>query len=210
MNESAKSSKRYQPYDDLRFYPGMHLREERKRQLQSAALEPTDLTADDIVYCLGLMVTQTMYSIFKVVEDRWGTSAMEEVAWEWGRRRGHHSLHTWLAARGLENARLTPEVWARYQDYRHAISGPTHIESRVAYEGDRVILTRPSCLFHNGRPEGQKSLCNVICEGMIQGYYEVSPNLTLDISPCMSKGTSDSHCMVRFGFDRDRSGSAER
>ena len=116
------SDTKYKPYDDLRLYPGIHLSEERKRQLDEDAIEPDELSPEDIIYKLGRMVTGTMYSLLEMVEERWGKEAARETAVEWGRRRARINLAGWMKSRGVTS--LTPELWARFQDYRHINLGP--------------------------------------------------------------------------------------
>ena len=43
---STVDKTRYKPYDDLRLYPGAHLSEERRRQLDEDALDPDEITTD--------------------------------------------------------------------------------------------------------------------------------------------------------------------
>ena len=151
------SDTKYKPYDDLRLYPGIHLSEERKRELDGDAIEPDELSPEDIIYKLGRMVTGTMYSLLEMVEERWGKEAARETAVEWGRRRARINLAGWMKSRGVTS--LTPELWARFQDYRHIISGPLHAPSYIEYSGENdLVLNRKACLFHDGRPEGYGQL----------------------------------------------------
>ena len=196
---SATTEKeQYRPYDDLRLYPGVHLSDERRRQLDRDEVEPDELTTDDIVYKLSRMVTGTLYGLMELVEERWGKEAARDLAVEWGRRRGRDNLKRFLKWRGAE--RLTPELWARFQDYRHLISGPVHAASFLTYEGEsEVVLNRTGCLFHDGRPKGMDSYCNPVAEGKFVGYAEVCPELESRHPICKSRGDSDSdHCQVRF------------
>ncbi len=193
------SDTKYKPYDDLRLYPGIHLSEERKRQLDEDAVEPDQLSPEDIVYKLGRMVTGTMYSLLEMVEERWGKEAARETAVEWGRRRARINLAGWMKTRGVTS--LTPELWARFQDYRHIISGPLHAPSYIEYSGENdLVLNRKACLFHDGRPEGMDSYCAPACDGMFVGYAEASPDFEGDMPVCMSRGTSDSRCEVHFSI----------
>ncbi len=43
---TSGESKRYTPYSDLRLYPGVHLSDERRRQLDADEVEPDQLTTD--------------------------------------------------------------------------------------------------------------------------------------------------------------------
>jgi hypothetical protein len=101
-----------------------------------------------------------------------------------------------------ELEKLTPELWARFQDYRHLISGPVHAPSFIKYEGDSdLVLDRTGCLFHDGRPEGVTSYCGPAADGMFVGYADVCPELSSEHPICKSRGTSDSdHCQVRFSI----------
>ena len=196
---TSGESKRYTPYSDLRLYPGIHLSDERRRQLDEDEVEADQLTTDDLFYKLGRMVTGTMYGMMELIEERWGKDAAREVAFEWGRQRARENLKQWLRTRGLK--RLTPEIWARFQDYRHIISGPTHSPSFCSYQGEsEVVLNRTTCVFHNGRPEGVDSYCAPACDGMFAGYAEACPEFEGGMPVCMSRGTSDSRCQVRFSF----------
>ncbi len=197
MSENETS---YTPYNDLRLYPGIHLSEERCRQLDEDAVEPDELSTDDITYKLSRMVTGTMYGLLEVIEERWGKQAAREVTFEWARRRGRENLRRWMKERGAEH--LTPELWARFQDYRHIISGPIHARSFISYEGDSdVVLNRTGCLFHDGRPEGMDSYSGTVADGKFVGYNEVCPEITSEHPICKGRGTSDSdHCQVRFSI----------
>lgn len=99
MSESGTDTK-YKPYNDLRLYPGIHLSEERKKQLDEDAIEPDQLSAEDIIYKLGRMVTGTMYTLLAMVEDKWGKEAARETAVEWGRQRARENLAGWMKSRG--------------------------------------------------------------------------------------------------------------
>src|ERR1700693_3527747 len=61
---------RYQPNRDLRLYPGANLSAERRKLLDEHAVDPEDLTTDDIVYCLSRLCTVTMYELVAQVEER--------------------------------------------------------------------------------------------------------------------------------------------
>ena len=190
----------YTPYSDLRLYPGVHLSDERRRRLDDDAVEPDELTAEDIIYKLSRMVTGTMYSVMELVEERWGKDAARELVVEWGRRRGRDNLRKFLRQRG--ETRLTPELWARFQDYRHLISGPVHANSFLSYEGESdVVLNRTGCLFHDGRPDGMDSYCEPVAQGKFAGYAQECPELESEHPVCKSRGDSDSdHCQVRFSI----------
>jgi len=191
----------YRPVNDLRLYPGIHLNKERREQLDKDEIDPTELTIDDIVFKLARLVTGTLYSLIQLIEERWGKQAARDLIYEWGRRRAHENLKRWMDARGLK--KLTPQAWAKFQDYRHLISGPVHAPSLLHYEGDsEVILNRTGCLFHDGRPEGMDSYCGVSADGMFVGYTEVCPELKCEHPICKSRGTSpDERCQVRFRID---------
>ena len=128
----------YEPYNDLRLYPGIHLSADRRRALDEDAIEPDDLSNEDIIYKLSRMVTGTMYTVMELVEERLGEEQARELMVEWGRRRARENLRKWMGRRGLE--KLTPELWARFQDYRHLISGPVHAPSFIKYEGDSDLV----------------------------------------------------------------------
>ena len=190
---------RYEPFSDLRMYPGRQLSAERRRQLDGDAVGPKELSTDDIVYKLSRMVTGTLYSMIELIEERCGKEAAREMVREWGRRRAHENLERWMRARGA--TKLTPELWAQFQDYRHLISGPVHAQSFLHYEGEaQVVLDRKGgdCLFHGGRPEGMDSYCGVSADGMFVGYAEVCPELSCEHDPCVSRGTAETDCVVRF------------
>jgi hypothetical protein len=196
--ETPAEKEEYRPYKELGFYPGIHLSPERKRELDEDAVEPNELTTDDIVYKLSRMITGTFYGFIRVIEDKWGKEAAREVAFEWGHQRGRENLERWMEARGVK--RLTPELLARYQDYRHLISGPLLAPSFTEYEGESdLVLNRSVCLFHDGRPEGMDSYCWVYADGMYLGYKEACPELTCEHPICKSRGTSkDNRCQVRY------------
>ena len=183
----------------MRLYPGIHLSEERRRQLDADELEPDELTTDDIVYKLSRMVTGTLYGLMEMIEERWGKEAARDLVVEWGRRRGRDNLKRFLAQKGTD--RLTPELWARFQDYRHLVSGPVHSPSFLTYEGDsEVVLNRTGCLFHDGKPEGVDSYCIPVAEGKFVGYAEVCPELTSEHPICKSRDDSGDRCQVRFSI----------
>ena len=194
---STAEKERYRPYDDVRLYPGVHLSDERRRRLDEDAVGPDELTTEDIVYKLSRMVTGTMYTMLELIEERWGKDVAREMVTEWGRRRGSENLKRYLDQQGID--RMTPELWARFQDYRHLISGPVHVQSFLSYEGDsEIVLNRSGCLFHDGRPQGMDSYCAPMAEGIFVGYAEACPGLESRHSICKSRGDSESHCQVRF------------
>ncbi len=191
----------YTPYNDLRLYPGIHLSAERLRELDEETVEADELSSEDIVYKLARTVTGTMYGLLAHIEGRWGKEAAREIAFEWGRERARENLRRWLSRRGTD--RLTPELWARFQDYRHLISGPLHAPSFISYKSEtEVVLDRTGCLFHTGRPEGMDSYCPSAADGMFVGYAEVCPGFEADMPVCMGRGTSDSRCQVRFSLPK--------
>jgi len=197
---------RYQPHSDLRFYPGAQLSDERRALLDSDALDPDELTEEDIAYKLGRMVTGTMYGLIEQIEERWGKPAAREAIFEWGRRRGRDNLARFMTARGATT--LTPELLAKFQDYRHLISGPEHAHSFIRYaeptDGvDNVVLSRTGCVFHTGRPSGMDSYSGTLAEGKWVGYAEVCPELSCEWRFCMSKGTSETGCELNFRIRRD-------
>jgi hypothetical protein len=205
--DEAASAGHYQPVRDLRFYPGGQLSAERREALEGQAVEPTELTTDDIVYCLARLVTTTMYGFIEQIERRWGQDAAREVVVQWARERARNSLATWMQARGLE--RLTPEDLARFQDYRHLTSGPIHAHSFVAYEpgtgsGEEatLTLTRTGCLFHCLRPPGMQSYSSCVSQGSNLGYQDAYPELQLQFDYCMSDGSSASGCRAVFKIGR--------
>ena len=124
---NSKEGTKYVPYSDLRLYPGIHLSEERHKQLDEDSVDPDKLSSEDIIYKLSSMVTGTMYGLLSLIEERWGKQAAREVAFEWGRGRARENLKRWMGHQGVD--RLTPEIWAKFQDYRHIISGPIHSPS---------------------------------------------------------------------------------
>jgi hypothetical protein len=192
---------RYQPHADLRFYPGAQLSDERRQLLDNDALDPDQLSVDDIVYKLGRMVTGTMYGLIEQIEERWGKEAAREAIFEWGRRRGRDNITRFMAARGANE--ITPELWAKFQDYRHLISGPEHAHSFMRYDEshdgtDEVVLNRTGCIFHTGRPSGMDSYSGTVAEGKWLGYGEAFPELSCEWGFCMSKGTSETGCQVKF------------
>ena len=190
---------RYQPYSELTLYPGMQLSAERRRQVDENLIEPDEVSADDIIYKLSRMVTGTLYSLIALMEERWGKEAARELVFQWGRRWARETLERWMHARGAK--RLTPELWARFQDYHHLISGPIGAPSFVRYEGDsQLVLNRTgqNCMLHTGRPEGMDSYCGIAADGIFGGYGEVCPELSCEHHPCVSRGTSESDCVVRF------------
>ena len=195
---TARDSKtQYRPVDELqlRFYPGCNLRPERIRQLEEDAVSPDELTTDDIVYKLSRMVTDTMYGILEVVEERWGKDVAHEVCLEWARRRSRVSVQRFMKTRSVQ--KLTPGVWAEFQDYRHLISGPVHAGSFITYEDDtHLLMNRQSCLFHTHRPEGMDSYSETFSSGCFIGYNEAFPEFSGETLICMSRG--DSRCQLRF------------
>jgi hypothetical protein len=198
---NLEKPERYQPHEDLRFYPGGQLSDERRALLDTDAVDPDELTADDIIYKLGRMVTGTMYGLIQQIEERWGKPAAREAIFEWGRRRGRDNLARFMSAR--EATKLTPELLAKFQDYRHLISGPEHAYSFIQYQDsedgvDNVVLNRTGCVFHTGRPSGMDSYSGTLGEGKWVGYAEVCPELSCEWGFCMSKGTSETGCQVRF------------
>ena len=197
---AANRREPYEPYDDLRLYPGIHLGPLRRKALDEDDIEPDELSNEDIIYKLSRMVTGTMYSLLELVEERLGEEQTRDLMVEGGRRRARENLRKWMSRRGLE--RLTPELWARFQDYRHLISGPVHAPSFIRYAGDSdLVLDRTGCLFHDGRPEGMNSYCGPAADGMFAGYAEVCPELSSEHPICKARGTSDSdHCQVRFSI----------
>ena len=202
---NSKEGTKYVPYSDLRLYPGMHLSEERRKQLDEDSLDPDKLSSEDIIYKLSSMVTGTMYGLLGLIEEKWGKQAARDVAFEWGRGRARENLKKWMAHQGVD--RLTPEIWAKFQDYRHIISGPIHSPSFVTFEGDsEVVLDRTGCIFHNGHPGGPEdmdSYCAPACDGMFEGYADACPEFNGEMPVCMSRGTSESTCQVRFNINGD-------
>jgi hypothetical protein len=199
--DSHEVDGRYRPNRDLRFYPGANLSSERRKALEDQAVDPEDLTADDIVYCLSRLVTTTMYELVAQVEQRWGKEAAKEVVYEWARKRGHEAIKNWAKVRGI--TRLTAESWASYQDLRHSMSGPIHAHSFVSYAEtddteDIVQMDRTGCFFHTGRPEGMDSYSSYVSQGMEQGYREAFPEVTFRIVRCIGEGTSTEGCTLRF------------
>jgi hypothetical protein len=201
----------YQPVRDLRFYPGGQLSRERREALEGQAVEPTELTTDDIVYSLARLVTTTMYGFIEQIERRWGQDAAREVVLQWARERARNSLTTWMRARNLEH--LTAEDLARFQDYRHLTSGPIHAHSFVAYkpgtrsgEAATLTLTRTGCLFHCLRPSGMASYSSCVSQGSNLGYQDAYPDIRLRFEHCMSDGSSANTCRAVFEVGRRRPG----
>ena len=77
----------------------------------------------------------------------------------------------------------------------------------VTFEGDsQVVLNRTGCIFHNGHPGGPKdmdSYCAPACDGMFKGYADACPEFNGEMPVCMSRGTSESTCQVRFNINGD-------
>ena len=94
--KNKKNQESYKPYDDIRLYPGIHLSEERRQQLDNDEIEPDELTTDDIVYKLSRMVTGTLYTLVRLIEERWGKEAAHELVFDWGRRRANENLKRWV------------------------------------------------------------------------------------------------------------------
>lgn len=200
--------RQYRPNRGMRFYPGANLSAERRKALDDQAVDATDLTVDDIVYCLARLVTKTMYEILEQIEERWGKDAAKDVVFEWTRKRGREAIKRWMEVRG--HTRLTAELWAEYQDFRHLMSGPIHGHSFVTYTGDTdedeiVEMCRTGCFFHTGRPDGMDSYSSYVSQGMELGYREAFPEFTLRVVECMSEGTSEKGCTLRFRIKKDGS-----
>jgi hypothetical protein len=202
---------RYQPHRDMRLYPGANLSAERRKALDDQAVDPDDLTSDDIAYCLSRLCTLTMYELISQIEERWGKEAAQDVVYEWARKRGREAIKKWMAARGLD--RITPESWARYQDFRHLMSGPLHAHSFISYsessddaDADIVELNRTACFFHTGRPSGMDSYSQHVSHGMDLGYNEAFPEISFKFIYCMSEGTSTTGCKAHFRIKKDNRG----
>jgi predicted ester cyclase len=203
---SLPKARRYRPHRDLRFYPGAQLSDERRALLDADALEPDQLTTDDITYKLGRMVTGTLYGLVEQIEERWGKQAAREAVFEWGRRRGRDNIKKWMSARG--ETHLTPDLWIRFQDYRHLISGPEHahsfMDADVSHKNgvDTVTLNRTGCLFHTGRPSGMDSYSAMVARGKWVGYADAYPEISCEYGFCMAEGTSVDGCQVLFHIRR--------
>ncbi len=209
--DAGSADGQYRPNRDLRFYPGANLTAERRRSLDDQAVEPEDLSTDDIVYCLSGLVTTTMYELVEQIEQRWGKEAAQEVVFEWARKRGREAIKKWAKVRGID--RLSAEAWARYQDLRHCMSGPVHAHSfvSIAEPSDTeeiVLMDRTGCFFHTGRPQGMDSYSPYVSMGMELGYREAFPELTFKIVRCMGEGTSTNGCTLRFRIKK--SGAHEK
>lgn len=194
--QDEKEPKRYQPYRDVSFYPGMHLSSTRRRQHDEYDLEPEDLTIDDIVFNLGRAWTRLAYSLFALMSERWGEQAAREVLREHAYRSGRSRFLALLRKHNLK--RITPELMARFQDLSHALQGPNHATAIVEYSEDGLTLRRTTCGWHDGRPEGAQSICCYTQEGFFQAYKELDPDLEITVPACMSRGTSADHCEIRF------------
>lgn len=196
----AEPPKPYTPYQDLRFYPGANISEERKQALAALEVEPDQLTADDIAWNLGAFWTRSTYVMWNVVRDRFGDEVAKQVAEEYGYRLGKTNLLKWMKAHGL--TRMTPEQFARFQDNRHALGGARHAESYITYDDDKVVLWRTGCGYHDNRPEDSPSFCQYSCLGFFRAYAEVDPQIEVDQIVCKSKGNSADHCETHFRFKK--------
>jgi hypothetical protein len=197
---------RYEPHRELNLYPGANLSAERRKQLDDQAVEPGDLTSDDVAYTLSRLATLTMYELIAQIEERWGKEAAKDVVYQWARKRGREAIIKWMAARDMDH--ITPESWARYQDFRHLMSGPIHAHSFISYvesDGDEDIveLNRTGCFFHCGRPEGSDSYSKYVSLGMNEGYNEAFPEISFKFLYCMSDGNSENGCKAQFRIKRE-------
>jgi hypothetical protein len=203
----------YRPNRDLRFYPGGNLSAERRQALDDQAVEPEDLTTDDIIYCLSNLVTKTMYELVAQIEERWGKDAAAEVVFEWARKRAREAIKKWAHVRGIE--RLSADTWAQYQDLRHCMSGPVHAHSFVSIldsdgNDEFVQMDRTGCFFHTGRPEGMDSYSPYVSQGMELGYREAFPEFTFRIVRCMGEGTSSNGCTLLFRIRKSGNAKPEK
>lgn len=194
-------SGKYQPYRELRFYPGSNVTEERKQGLADLAVEPNELTSDDVAWNLGVLWTRAMYTLMGVVRDRFGDEVANEVAEEFGYRVAKTNLIAWMRSHSLD--RMTTEQFARFQDNRHALGGARHAESYISYDDEKLILRRTGCGYHDNRPEGHVSFCHYSAPGFFRGYAEVDPHIKAKVIRCRSRGDSKDDCEIHFEITKN-------
>lgn len=210
--KTEKAKGKYQPTQSARFYPG-RVSEERKKQLENFEIDIEDLTYDDIVHCMHMTATRTLYFLIDVVRSRWGEKAAAEVANEWGRREGRYMYSKFLNTHGLKtrDGRTygTPELQARYQDIIHIYYGPTAPFCRATYGDDWTRVVRTQCHLHTDRPEGMESVCKYLGkslhEGMVSGYSEIDAAFVHTEKPyCMAFGAE--YCDRTWYYKKMESG----
>jgi hypothetical protein len=201
----ASSDGKYQPFRDLRFYPGYNLSDSRQQELTDLAVDADELSGDDIAWTLGTMWTRAMYTMLEVARSRVGEKVAQELAEEFGYRLAKGNLLKWMKAHHI--TKITPEEFARFQDNRHALGGAKHAQSYISYDGTGVQLYRTGCGYHDNRPEGLESFCKYSAPGFFRGYAEVDPRIKAEMICCRSRGDATDHCELRFMFDESASGT---
>ncbi len=202
MSKATKAgSGNYQPFRDLRFYPGANLDESRQKELANLGVEADELTSADIAWHLGMLWTRVMYMMLAVVRDRHGEQEANAAAEQFGYQVAKSNLTKWMQARNLK--RMTPEQFARFQDNRHALGGAKAAESFISYDDDGVYLHRTGCGYHDNRPDGHPSFCRYSAPGFFRGYAEVDPQIRGEVLRCRSRGDSKDDCKLQFKFLKD-------
>jgi hypothetical protein len=194
----------YKPTRSARFYPGVSLSDERRRQILEFGLDLDEVTFDDILFSTASAFTGTFYALIAIVNERWGEEAGRALANELGARNGRRNMERWLAANGV--AEGSPMLMSKFQDYQHGMRGPDHATALSTYDETHAKVHRTRCAWHSGRPEGGESYCRHFSETAVAGYGAADPALQeIRIKCCMSWG--DGHCEHEFWFDTPPEGA---
>jgi hypothetical protein len=188
----------YKPTRATRFYPGDSMSEERKQQVLNFAVPLDEVTYEDILFNTARAYTGTFYSLIAIMEERIGVEATRDIVREMGYRGGKRNIPAWLRAHGVESG--SAALMSEYQDYAHAMRGPDHARAVSEYTETVCQVTRTTCGWHTGRPEGMESYCKYSSEGFLKAYRESDSALKeARIAACLSEG--DDHCKHVFTYE---------
>lgn len=176
-----------------RYYPG-RIQPEREARVDAFEVDIEDLTVDDLFAHLSKAPYRYFYRLLKTVRDRFGETAMQDVARDFGDKGGRALFRAMERRFGP----LGPEEMARYQDLAHYLMGRDMVDTEVEFTEDECVVRRYRCSFYDNAPAGMEKVCMIFDEAATNAYMDEQPGLVVTRPKKLPLG--DGYCEHRFRF----------